>query len=404
MQNSETDRTTPAPMTLSRVRLAGLDTLRLFVVLAVVVLHAAMSYMAYAPEWWYVVDPPGSIFFLLLVLAIDVPIMPILFFLAGYFAWSSVRRQGPRRFIAGKAVRIALPWVLGVALLAPPTAYIMLFSRGVDIGLIEFWRGPYWEVFYQQSVYWFLGVLFLLFLVTAGIAALPAGRRWLAREVDLCSEGSRRTRYLGLGLFWIATALAFFLVHRRVPLDTWHNWNYLLMIQPNRLPLYVGYYFLGLHAGRGRWLHREWLRDDRAWPRLTTWGALAAVTMTGYLANRVVIPAEARTDVVVQLVTALLFTATVMAVLLFSLALARVALDRLSPRWARPARASYWIYFLHPLVLYPLVMALRELPWLPQAVKFLVAVVVSGGVSWGVAEAFFAIRSRRHVEPEGLPD
>jgi surface polysaccharide O-acyltransferase-like enzyme len=404
MDTTESGRTGPPVGTLARVRLAGLDNLRLFVVLAVVVLHAAMSYMAYAPEWWYVVDPPGSLFFLLLVLAVDVPIMPILFFLAGYFAWSSIRSQGPRRFVAGKSVRIGLPWVAGVVLLAPPTAYIMLYSRGVDVGLFEFWRGPYWDVFYQQSVYWFLGVLFLLFVVTAGIAALPVGRRWLDREVDLCSDGSRRKRYLALGVFWVATALAFFLVHQRVALDTWHNWNYLLMIQPNRLPLYIGYYFLGLYAGRGRWLHREWLRDERAWPRLATWSAVALVTLTGYLANRILIPAEARTDALVQLTTAILFTATVMAALLFSLALARVVLDHLSPRWARLARASYWIYFLHPLVLYPLVMALRELSWLPAGVKFVVAVVASVGVSWGIAEVVFFLRSRTQVEPEGVRD
>jgi glucan biosynthesis protein C len=404
MHTTESGGTAQPATALAGVRLAGLDNLRLLVVLAVVVLHAAMSYMAYAPEWWYVVDPPGSTFFLLLVLAIDVPIMPILFFLAGYFAWSSVRRQGPRRFITGKAVRIAVPWVVGVAVLAPPTAYMMLFSRGVEIGLLEFWRGPYWDVFYQQSVYWFLGVLFLLFLATAGIAALPAGQRWLEREVHLCSEGSRKKRYLALGLFWFATAIAFFLVHRQVPLDTWQNWNYILMVQPNRVPLYVGYYFLGLYAGRGRWLHREWLRDDRAWPRLTTWGAVALVTMVGYLANRIVIPAEARSDVVIQLATSILFTATVIAVLLFSLALARVALDRLPPAWARPARASYWIYFLHPLVLYPLVMGLRAFPWLPSAIKFTIAVLVSTGVSWGVAEATFFFRSRVQAEPEGVRD
>jgi len=35
-------------------RLYFLDNLRAFVVLLVIVLHGSMTYMAYAPEWWYV--------------------------------------------------------------------------------------------------------------------------------------------------------------------------------------------------------------------------------------------------------------------------------------------------------------------------------------------------------------
>ena len=59
----------------------GLDNLRVFVIILVVVLHASLSYMAFAPQWWYVLDPKRSLFFTGLVLLIDVPIMLIMFFL-----------------------------------------------------------------------------------------------------------------------------------------------------------------------------------------------------------------------------------------------------------------------------------------------------------------------------------
>ena len=120
---------------LTRVRLNGLDHLRFLVIVGVVILHASMTFMAYAPEWWYVVDPPGSLAYTLLVLAIDVPIMPILFFLSGYFAWASLVRRGPGPFLRGKALRIGAPWVIGSLLLAPPTAYLALASRGLGDGL-----------------------------------------------------------------------------------------------------------------------------------------------------------------------------------------------------------------------------------------------------------------------------
>ena len=75
-------------------RMVFLDNLRAFVVVLVIVLHGSMSYMAYAPSWWYVLDPQNSLLFTMLVLVVDVPIMPIMFFIAGYFALPSLQKRG----------------------------------------------------------------------------------------------------------------------------------------------------------------------------------------------------------------------------------------------------------------------------------------------------------------------
>jgi fucose 4-O-acetylase-like acetyltransferase len=83
-------------------RLYFFDNLRAFVIVLVIVLHASITYMAYAPTWWYVLDPQNSTFFTWLVLLIDVPIMPILFFTAGYFALPSLQKRGIKRFLQEK--------------------------------------------------------------------------------------------------------------------------------------------------------------------------------------------------------------------------------------------------------------------------------------------------------------
>jgi hypothetical protein len=44
-------------------RLYFLDNLRSFIILLVVVFHASMSYMLFAPKWWYVVDTKQSLGF-----------------------------------------------------------------------------------------------------------------------------------------------------------------------------------------------------------------------------------------------------------------------------------------------------------------------------------------------------
>src|SRR5512145_1854502 len=107
----------------------ALDNLRVCVIFLVVLLHAALSYMAYAPEWWYVLDPRRSLFFTGLVLVVDVPIMLIMFFLAGYFTPASLAKRGPQAFLRDKVVRIGLPWLFCSLVLAPPTAYMIYYSR-----------------------------------------------------------------------------------------------------------------------------------------------------------------------------------------------------------------------------------------------------------------------------------
>jgi len=106
-------------------RITFLDNLRAFVIVLVVILHGSMVYMVGAPEWWYVVDTQNSLFFTILVLLIDVPIMLIMFFIAGYFAMPSLVKRGPEQFLKDKFIRVGAPWLVGVFFLAPLTAYMV---------------------------------------------------------------------------------------------------------------------------------------------------------------------------------------------------------------------------------------------------------------------------------------
>jgi hypothetical protein len=84
--------------------------------------------MAYAPTWWYVLDPNNSPIFTQLVLLLDVPIMPILFFLAGYFALRSLQKRGTWLFLEDKLVRISIPWIFGALFLAPLITYMIYWT------------------------------------------------------------------------------------------------------------------------------------------------------------------------------------------------------------------------------------------------------------------------------------
>ena len=81
-------------------RIIFLDNLRYLLVLLVVVLHAACSYSKLT-HWWCVSDS-SSPFFDDLLMVLDVFLMPILFFIAGYFAISSLQDKGINHFLKKK--------------------------------------------------------------------------------------------------------------------------------------------------------------------------------------------------------------------------------------------------------------------------------------------------------------
>ena len=114
-----------------------LDNLRALVIVLVVVLHGSMTYMAYAPPWWYVLDSQNSLFFTILVLLVDVPIMLIMFFISGYFALPSLAKRGSTKFVKDKFIRVGAPWLAGALLLAPPTSYMIYYSRAVPMSFLQ---------------------------------------------------------------------------------------------------------------------------------------------------------------------------------------------------------------------------------------------------------------------------
>lgn len=333
-----------------RERFYFLDNLRAFVIFLVIVLHGSMTYMAYAPEWWYVVDPAAnSMFFLAVVLLTDVPIMLIMFFVAGYFAYPSLVKRGAGQFVKDKFVRIGLPWIFGVLVLAPPTAYMMFFSRNVPLSYSDFYLGLYWGEAYQQSVYWFLGVLFLFFAL---LGVVYASGGWL-RNLELQPAQPSWRLFAGFGLLMTA---GFLLMNQLYPISTWtHVWVF--MFQPLRAPLYVGYFVLGMIAYQQRWFTSDGYR-----PGLWRWLPLWLGSGLLYLAGRLLL-AEALVAVLwAQALNALLFNAFCLTSLMFGAAFFQRYINSSGAFWSSLAGNSYGIYYLHPLFLYPLAYLLLGVP------------------------------------------
>lgn len=354
-------------------RIYFLDHLRAFVVVLVVVLHGSISYMAGAPAWWYAVDDQNSLFFTIAVFLIDIPIMLILFFIAGFFALPSLHRRGTDGFMKDKAIRVGAPWLVGALFLAPPIAYLAYYTRDVPMSFFQFWGSDFWTVAYQQSVYWFLGVLFVLFVLLA--AVYENSKRLRAARPRL----STPTWKLFLA-FWALMSLGMLLMNQFFPIDTWYTRATILVFQPLRLPLYAGYFALGIYAHLQGWFSAEGYQ-----PRLLPWTALWLVSGLLYLGNRlVVMPASPETSLAIQSAHAMLFNAFCLSSLLAGAALFQQRINRSSPFWRRLSANSYGIYYIHPLVLYPLVYLFVPLP-LPLLVKAPTVILLGILLSWAIS-------------------
>ena len=350
------------------------DNLRAGVVFLVVVLHGSMSYMAYAPPWWYVLDRQSSVVFTALVLLIDVPIMLVMFFLAGYFAYPSLDRRGARAFLRDKLVRIGLPWFFGVLVLAPPTAYMIYFSRRSPLSLVEFWRTDFWGKAFQQSVYWYLGVLLLLFAITA--LAFAASRRFASLRHSMTFPSGRLFAgfMLGMSAASLVISLGF-----GYTLDSWSH-IYVLSYQPVRAPLYVGYFVLGLYASRHGWFAAAGYLPQRG-----GWTMLALAAGGAYLACRFGAVA-AFPALVSAAATIVLFNVFCFSSMLAAIALSCACLDSSNAFWRSQARNSYGIYYVHPLVLYPLALLFVSIP-LPVFLKAPTVIVLGYLAAWGISAA-----------------
>jgi peptidoglycan/LPS O-acetylase OafA/YrhL len=351
-------------------RLYFLDNLRAFVILLVILLHTSMIYMAYAPEWWSVLDPKNSLGFTMLVLVIDVPIMPMMFFISGYFALGSLRRQGPRPFLRDKLVRIGLPWAFGVLFLAPMVVYMALISRNKAIPFLEFWRTRFWGDLYQQSVYWYLGILMLLFL----------GLVWVY-EISLRVRSSEPAQNppdrKAIAWFLGLTGAAFLLISMAFYVDAWSG-NWLLIYQPVRSPLYIGYFALGVYAG-----HNRWFREGGFQPNVGSLWPIWALSGAAYLGLRLMAGATTDTSIWMRIGTAVLFNTFCFSSLLFAAQVFRQKANGAGRGWKSLASASYGIYYLHPLVMFPIAYLFTPLQ-IPIVVKAAVVLLLTAGVCWAV--------------------
>jgi hypothetical protein len=163
------------------------------------------------------------------------------------------------------------------------------------------------------------------------------------------------------------------------PLDFWSTGSYIFVFQPLRVPLYVGYFGLGLYA-----YQRGWFAENGYQPRFLPWAGLGIVAALLYLGYRLLIPAPAQTILLLKAGNAVLFNTYCLSALMAGAAIFQQKVNGPAFFWRTQAANSYGIYYVHPLVLYPLAYLFVGLS-LPLFFKAPLVIILAILLSWGIS-------------------
>jgi hypothetical protein len=355
-------------------RLCFLDTLRTFTIGLVVFHHVTILYAAelqFANQ--FVRNPVSAqygMFFLFLLFLISGPMLnSIMFFIAGYFARASYEKRGARGFIKDKLKRLGIPYLFGLAVLAPVALFIARLSWGDQGGLGRFWAKEFFRPGTISPLHlWFIGILLIFFIASAPLL----GRLKKTRETGK----KQRSRALVYMLFLPATFAVYFCLGRFYKPYTFLS-VYIVNFPAVMLPVYAGYFLLGVYASRHGWF----VNENRIY--ILPWALAFAANIALYFGTLI----AAGVDPVLETNHPLLAFASngmVFSGVFLLIALFGKYQNKTSPARAWFSKNSYGAYIIHYLVVFGLVYAMREMP-LPVMAKYLIQIVICPCLAWTAA-------------------
>jgi glucan biosynthesis protein C len=225
-------------------RIYYLDYLRAFIVFVVIVLHSLLPYVIGYD--WTINDSIKSVFFSNISTLIDVFIMPIMFFIAGYFAFPSIRK-GVKDFIKNKVTRIALPYLFGILFLAPIISYLGLIQHSIiDMSYYTYYTTVLFNNPINSQHFWFLSSLFLFFMVFTLVYVLFKDILENIYEKAKTHTPSNQSILIFIGCFLALSIGLFYLVGRVFPDGSWNTVFIFFSFQLTRWSNYILYFGLGI--------------------------------------------------------------------------------------------------------------------------------------------------------------
>ncbi len=371
----------------------AIDNLRGVVVLMVIAVHAVLAYAVYAVDapWSFdkppypwrtfpVIDSHRFLGFDIFCAWANVFLMPLFFLVSGFFVWKSLERNGAARFSMRRVLRLAPPFVLGVAVIMPIAIYPAYAERTAHPQFVDYlWHLkalPFWP----DGPMWFLSVLLVFDLIVAGLFATSAGIRGAVARASALA--TRAPPHFLAGFFALSAVAC-------IPFGTifgpmrWFQWGP-FSFQLNFIALYAVYFGTGVVIGasgleRGL-LHPYFARQWKKWMFaavvfFSIWLLVSAMVFTDPAPSTGWMLADA-----VALVPACF--ASSLCVLL-----AAVQFGRVRTRLLQSLQANaFGMYWVHYAIVAWLQFALLAAPF-PAIVKALIVFIAGATLSWTAAAA-----------------
>jgi glucan biosynthesis protein C len=378
-------------------RIYFLDNLKAAIILLLIAYHVAMGYTTWKLSWWWVNDIEQNPLFDFFVLTTSVYIMPIMFFIAGYFSLPVLLKKGIGGLWRDKTKRIVLPWLGGWFFLAPITVYFNIISNtSTPPDYFTFWISLFSSEYYLQNHYWFLGVLTLFFLFFTACYTL---RPQYFKKAPKVKNPSNKF----LVGFTLLTAACFFIPYLFISADYWvSNPKYIVTFQPTRIGIYLCYFGLGIYAWKNAWFTRDGYR-----PNLYKWVPAGIIMFFGFLIYRVLFTLKPDVPILFKAGHTLAYAVFCVT---FSFALIAVFerfLNSNAYLWRRLSANSYIIYFIHFHVFLPIAYAVQKVEcniWMKYIGVFVAGGILSFLVSEYVISPVLALGKGRCGETLSQPE
>jgi hypothetical protein len=326
--------------------------------------HVTMAWTGVG-NWVFTEGPVRDPLFSLLVLASGASLFGLaaFFMIAGMFTPGSLERKGLRRFLVDRTLRLGVPMLFFVVLLAPFVEWADPERAGWDRGFLAYtvevvWWS--WPVPPAWGPTWFLAVLLLFSVIYA-----------VARQLRPRRGGAEPLRRRSLVAAATAVALVSWLVRFQVPLG-----DEVGRLALGQAPAWVTGFAVGVAGAERGWF-------DPISPGIARWarrvgagaGAAAALLVGAAGALGADLDDFAGTGTVESLLLAVIEGALVVSVPIWLVDVFRRRFDRQGGLARAASRAAFAAFVLHQAVLVGLVLASHLVPWAPEAEWLAVSVL-----------------------------
>lgn len=372
-------------------RILYIDNIRILLICLVIATHAAITYGGPGP--WYFIDPGNGPQMPYLLTAIDMLCMAFFmgFFtlISAYFIVPSLVRKGRDTFIRDRLVRLGIPLIIWILVLAPLLSLILAAALGnFPSSLAEFYVAqfvPYHGL--HIGPMWFVAFL----LIATGVYLLWAHFRPPA------APGTVHPRpfpsFSTIVCFGLLLGVVTAIVRIFLPMGT----TWILGFQPPFFAQYIALFMIGIYASEHRWLDAI---PDRVGRACTLAALLLIAAHTFFIIAMIsspeglaVIAGGPRLIPILYAFWDQMTGAMLIPALLWIFS--RWFNDQ-GPVTGAMAADSYTVYIIHPLVLVSISVACVGI-LLPQEIKFTLVLLLTIAAAFALGHLIRALPGAKRV-------